>query len=49
MTIKELKAKREHLARANRKEYERMGNTQRCQDIFKEICKIDEQIKAMSK
>ena len=49
MTIKELKEKRESLIRQNQKEYRTKGNTQRCQEIFAEIEKVDELIKNASK
>ena len=44
MTIKELKEKRDELARKNRKEYETRGNTQKCQQLWAEIEKIDAKI-----
>lgn len=46
MTIKEMKEKREQIAKANRKEYSTRGNTQRCQELFSEIMKIDEELKS---
>lgn len=42
--IKELKEKREQLIKANQKEYSTRGNTQRCQELFSEIMKIDEEL-----
>lgn len=42
--IKELKAKREELVRMNRKEYTTRGNTARCQELFRQITEIDEEI-----
>lgn len=49
MTIKELKKQREELARKNMREYQTRGNTQRCQELWVEIEKIDEQIAKMMK
>lgn len=49
MTIKELKEKREMLVKQNQKEYRTMGNTQKCQELFKEIEKIDEEIERRTK
>lgn len=44
MTIKELKAKRDELAKKNIREYQRWGNTQRCQELFKEMQTIEAEI-----
>lgn len=49
MSIKELKERREKLVRANRKEYTTMGNTQRCQELFAEIEKIDDMLQSECK
>lgn len=42
--IKELKKKREVLSKKQRKEYETRGNTQYCQELWKEIEAIDEEL-----
>lgn len=42
--LAELKAQREKLARANRHEYETRGNTQRCQELWKQIENLDAEI-----
>lgn len=44
MTIKDLKAERAKLAKIQLKEYTTRGNTQRCQELFAKIEKIDEEI-----
>lgn len=41
-----LEAKRAELIRLNRREYATRGNTQRCQDLFAQIEKLDAEIKA---
>ena len=41
-----LRAKREELARLNWREYTTRGNTPRCQELFAQIEKIDEEIEA---
>lgn len=41
-----LRAKREELARLQWREYTTRGNTQRCQELFAKIEKIDEEIEA---
>ena len=41
-----LRAKREELARLNWREYTTRGNTQRCQELFAQIEKLDAEIKA---
>lgn len=43
-SLEALRAKRAELARIQLKEYQTRGNTQRCQEIFKQIEKIDEEI-----
>ena len=48
MTIKELKETRSRLSRMHHKEYERLGNTQRSQELFAEIEKIDAEIEKMN-
>ena len=40
-----LRAERAKLARLNWREYTTRGNTQRCQELFAQIEKIDEEIK----
>ena len=40
-----LRAERAKLARIQLKEYQTRGNTQRCQELFAQIEKIDEEIK----
>lgn len=40
-----LKAKRAELARIQYKEYTTRGNTQRCQELWAQIEKLDEEIK----
>lgn len=44
MTMKELKTKRAELARIQIKEYQTRGNTQRCQELWSQIEKIDDEI-----
>lgn len=44
MTMKELKAKRAELARIQLKEYQTRGNTARCQELWPQIEKIDDEI-----
>lgn len=39
-----LKAKRAELARIQLKEYQTRGNTERCQELFSQIEKLDEEI-----
>lgn len=39
-----LKAKRAELARLQWKEYSTRGNTQRCQELWEQITKLDEEI-----
>jgi len=39
-----LKAERDHLVRIQQREYQTRGNTQRCQEIWKQIEAIDAQI-----
>lgn len=41
-----LRTKREELARLQWREYTTRGNTQRCQELFAQIEKIDEEIEA---
>lgn len=41
-----LRAEREKLARIQYKEYTTRGNTQRCQELFAQIEKLDAEIKA---
>ena len=45
MTVKELKEERARLVKANQKEYQTRGNTQRCQELWAEIEKIDAKLK----
>ena len=47
MTIQELKQKRETLVKQNQKEYRTRVNTQRCQELWCEIEKIDALIEKM--
>lgn len=49
MTIEELKQKREILIMQNKKEYQTRGNTQKCQEFWKEIQEIDALIKEEQK
>lgn len=42
--LKELLERRERLAKMNLREYQTMGNTQRCQELWAEIEEIDKQI-----
>lgn len=42
--IEELKEKRTKLVKRQNKEYRTWGNTQRCQELFVEIERIEEQI-----
>lgn len=44
-----LKAKREELVRLNQREYKTRGNTQRCQELFDKIEKIDAEIERRSR
>ena len=44
MTIKELRAERARLARIQMREYQTRGNTQRCQELWSQITKLDEEI-----
>lgn len=46
MTAKELIAERDRLIKIQKREYERLGNTQRCQELFEEITKLNKQIKS---
>ena len=39
-----LRAKREELVRLNQREYKTRGNTQRCQELFAKIEKLDAEI-----
>ena len=39
-----LRAKRAELERLNRKEYQTRGNTARCQELWSQIEKIDDEI-----
>ena len=41
-----LRAERARLARIQLKEYQTRGNTQRCQELFAQIEKLDAEIKA---
>ena len=43
-SLEALRAKRAELARIQLKEYQTRGNTQRCQELWAEIEKLDEQI-----
>ena len=45
--IKELKEQRDVLVKQNQKEYSTRGNTQRCQEIFAQIEKIEKEIEVM--
>lgn len=45
LTTRELMAKRDRLRKINWREYTTRGNTQRCQELFKEIEALDEEIK----
>ena len=47
-TLKELKARRDLLVRANRKEYSTRGRTARCLELFEEIEKVDAEIEKRS-
>lgn len=49
MTIKELRAERARLARIQLKEYQTRGNTQRCQELWAQIEKIDAEIARRTK
>lgn len=49
MTVKELKEKRDKLAKMQWKEYTRLGNTQRCQELFEEIQKVEAEIERRTK
>ena len=42
--LAELKAQRAKLARIQLKEYQTRGNTQRCQELWSQITKLDEEI-----
>lgn len=44
MTMNELQFKRSELVRIQQKEYRTRGNTQRCQELWSQIEKIDEEI-----
>ncbi len=44
-----LKAKREELARIQYKEYQTRGNTQRCQELWSQIEKLDTEIEERMK
>lgn len=44
--IKALEDQRTIIVKKNQKEYATRGNTQECQRLWQEICKIDDQIKA---
>ena len=44
-----LRAEREKLARIQLKEYKTRGNTQRCQELFTQIEKIDKEIERRSR
>ena len=43
-SLEALRAKRAELARIQLKEYQTRGNTQRCQELWSQIEKIDEEI-----
>lgn len=43
-SLEALRAKRAELERLNRKEYQTRGNTARCQELWSQIEKIDEEI-----
>lgn len=45
MTIRELKKQRDRKVFAQQREYQRWGNTQRCQELWVEIQSIEEQIR----
>lgn len=45
LTTRELMEKRDRLRKINWREYTTRGNTQRCQELFKEIEALDEEIK----
>lgn len=45
-SLEELRSMRAELVRLNRKEYQTRGNTQRCQELFTKIEKLDAEIKA---
>lgn len=49
MTLEELKQKRADLGKLQWKEYTTMGNTQKCQQMWVEICELDEQIEKMER
>lgn len=42
--VKELKEKRTKLVKRQWKEYQTLGNTQRCQELFVEIERIEKEI-----
>lgn len=43
-SLEALRAKRAELARIQLREYETRGNTQRCQELWEKITKLDEEI-----
>lgn len=43
-SLEALRAKRAELARIQLKEYQTRGNTQRCQELWSQIEKIDDEI-----
>lgn len=43
-STRSLNAQRAHLVKIQLKEYQTRGNTERCQMLWKEICKIDEEL-----
>ena len=49
MIIKELKEQRNKLVKQQQKEYQTRGNTQRCQELWAEIEKIDAQLEQIRK
>lgn len=48
-SLEALRAQREKLARQNWHEYQTRGNTQRCQELWSQIEKIDEEIERRTK
>lgn len=43
-STRSLNAQRAHLVKLQLKEYQTRGNTEHCQNLWKEICKIDEEL-----
>lgn len=43
-SLSALRAKRAELARIQMREYQTRGNTQRCQELWEQITKLDEEI-----